>query len=57
MIVKILGRAFDTFSEEWRHQCEVNYVFRMSEGRRNIYLSSFHDKTGPHRPRSCYDHA
>jgi hypothetical protein len=43
VIVEILGRKFDTYSEEWRHQCEVNYVFPMSPGRRRIYLSSFHD--------------
>jgi hypothetical protein len=34
-----MTKKLDTYSEEWRHQCEVRYVARMTPNDRGNYFS------------------
>lgn len=50
-ISEFTGQPVDTFSEEWRHECECRALLAMpSREARNRFLNGYTDHAGKKRP-------
>lgn len=46
---RLAGREVSTWSEEWKHECEIAYLAAIPVGKRNVFLDGVQGGSGDER--------
>jgi hypothetical protein len=52
---ELSGQMVSTWSEAWRHECEITYLLAMPLATRNIFLDGVQGGIVPARPKHSID--